>query len=128
MNTIDELRVWLESQISRLTLVPSEEWTEQDNLDARALLGEAYEHAISLRLPQAEIVRKPGPVRIRLCELLESLPEPSYLNINQLAELLKVSTRTITRRLYQGSLPQPMKVGRLSRWSVKDLKDYGINL
>jgi predicted DNA-binding transcriptional regulator AlpA len=128
MNTVDEFRAWLESQIDRLSIVPSEHWSQQDNLEARALQGEAYEHAISLRLPQAEIVREPGPVRIRLCELLESLPQPAYLNINQLAELLKVSTRSIPRRIIQGSLPQPMKVGRLSRWSVKDLRDYGINL
>lgn len=37
------------------------------------------------------------------------------------ARMLEVSVRTIQRMVSRGELPQPIKVGRLSRWPKADL-------
>lgn len=125
---LDEFRAWIESQIDRLSTVPAAEWSDLDYQQGKELIADAYERAISLRLPQAEILSERKPVRILLCELLDALPAPGYLTRDQLAALLKCNVRTISRRVYQGSLPEPTRVGRLSRFSVKELREYGINL
>lgn len=41
----------------------------------------------------------------------------TYLTINQLAELLGIGRSSIYRRIEDGTLPKPIKLGKLSRFS-----------
>lgn len=42
----------------------------------------------------------------------------------QLAELLQVSTRTVYRRVMEGSLPAPVKIGDTSRWRKYEIEEW----
>lgn len=128
MKTVDDFRFWIEHQLAELSEFPCEDWREYYWYEAKDILRDAYEHATKLGLPQAAIVADGGAARPKLCELLAALPEPSYLTKGQLANALKISPRTVERRIYQGSIPEPLKIGRRVVWSVKELRDYGINL
>ena len=43
--------------------------------------------------------------------------KPRYLDLPSLAVCLGVSTRSISRMVDRGDLPQPEKLGRLCRWN-----------
>ena len=53
----------------------------------------------------------------------------TYLTINQLAELLGIGRSSIYRRIEDGTLPKPIKLGKLSRFSenavVAALRELG---
>ena len=44
------------------------------------------------------------------------------LTILELAEFLKVSESTVRRRVLDGGLPKPIKVGRVRRWDLKEIQ------
>lgn len=46
------------------------------------------------------------------------------LTLDQVADLLQVSRRTVDRLISAGDLPCPLKVGRSSRLSVDEVKAY----
>jgi excisionase family DNA binding protein len=46
----------------------------------------------------------------------------ALLELRDLARLLKVSTRTVTRLVARGELPPPLRLGRLRRWRPADLR------
>lgn len=44
-----------------------------------------------------------------------------YLTKQEVAELLRVSVRTITTYMQQGSIPAPKKIGGVLRWDEAEL-------
>lgn len=94
---------------------------------------EASRRAAELRLPELMQVwpdRAEVPdVDRYLVECLRAIEKPpAYLTYDELAKVLNISIRSVRRRIYQGSLPEPMSVGRLKRFSVKELREHGIDL
>ncbi len=51
-------------------------------------------------------------------------PDIRLLKASEVAQLLRVSIRTVWRLVSAGKLPKPVYVGRLARWSVANLKDF----
>ena len=49
-------------------------------------------------------------------EVHEPAKSSSMYTTNDLAALFSCSTRHIRRLVFRGDFPQPLKVGRLSRW------------
>ena len=49
---------------------------------------------------------------------------PSLLSVNDLAELLRVSTRTLWRLKSKGEIPHPVKFGGTVRWRGDDIKKW----
>lgn len=47
-----------------------------------------------------------------------------YLTKNELASMLRVSTRTITNYIQTGAIPEPVKLGRKALWSRTALLDF----
>lgn len=50
--------------------------------------------------------------------------ETTLLTTQELADLLKVSTRTISRMKSAGELPEPVMIGRLVRWKRADIETW----
>jgi len=46
------------------------------------------------------------------------------LNVRQIAGLLKVSARQVHRMRDMGTMPQPVKLGRLIRWRHGDIEQW----
>ncbi len=46
------------------------------------------------------------------------------IDIDEVAEMLAVSARTVRRRVDDGELPRPIYVGRLAKWRVADIEEY----
>lgn len=49
---------------------------------------------------------------------------PLFISIKEAARLLSLSTRTIYRRVADGTLPPPVKIGRAVRFRQLDLENY----
>jgi len=49
---------------------------------------------------------------------------PVLVDVNDASRLLAISTRQVWRLVQAGALPQPLHIGRLSRWRVIDLLGY----
>lgn len=127
---MNKFRNWLDAQIKNLSITPSEEWDAQDHLEAKELVAEAYERAIELRLPSAKVLLSDDPIRVRLCELLASLPEETpdlgtgdLLTVNQAAARFNIGRRTIYRLVERGELAHH-RVGSAIRIRPSDLEAY----
>jgi excisionase family DNA binding protein len=46
------------------------------------------------------------------------------LTIDQVAERLNLSKRTVNRLISDGVFPRPVKIGRLSRWVPEDIRNF----
>lgn len=46
------------------------------------------------------------------------------LNVNEVAELLNASTRTVYRLADAGKMPRPLKLGALVRWRREELRRW----
>lgn len=44
--------------------------------------------------------------------------------LNRVASLLGINARSVWRRVAEGDLPKPVKVGRLARWFASDIANY----
>lgn len=53
---------------------------------------------------------------------LTTLPDP-LLNVQESARLAGVSVPTFWRRVADGTFPQPVKLGKLSRWPRSEIID-----
>ncbi len=53
----------------------------------------------------------------------EHTAEPMW-GLQKVAELLGISTRTVWRRVDDGEIPKPVKVGSLDRWFQSDITNY----
>ena len=56
----------------------------------------------------------------------DHLPSLRLLSVNEVADLLAVSVRTVWRLLSTGRLPQPIRIGggRIVRWRHSDLQAF----
>jgi predicted DNA-binding transcriptional regulator AlpA len=114
METVEQFRTWIGEQID--LLADSESFNETDWIHATRLIGQAREYAFQLRLPDVAVVARRGPVRQRLCEVFNALPEPDYLTLNDVAAKLGISPKTVRRRILDGSIPEPQRIGNKLRW------------
>ncbi len=46
------------------------------------------------------------------------------VSVEVLAELLSISSRNIWRRLSKGKFPEPVRITRSTRWSLKDIEQW----
>lgn len=46
------------------------------------------------------------------------------LTADELAEMLKVSTRTLWRLLSKGALPEPVRLGGSTRWRLHEVQQW----
>lgn len=45
----------------------------------------------------------------------------------QLAEMLSISRRTVQRMISRGKLPAPIRIGKMVRWKLQDIKKWIAN-
>lgn len=50
--------------------------------------------------------------------------EPKMLNVNQVADLLTCSPRTVYRQVDMGCMPKPIRIGRLVRWPAGAIDEW----
>ena len=48
----------------------------------------------------------------------------AMLNLRQVAKLLGIVKRSVWRRVADGSLPKPVKIGSAARWFESDIAKY----
>lgn len=53
----------------------------------------------------------------------KQLPEAELLTAEQVADMLGVSTRTIWRRVSSGEIPEPMRIGGLTKWRRSEIEE-----
>ncbi|WP_175869560.1 helix-turn-helix transcriptional regulator [Bartonella gabonensis] len=51
------------------------------------------------------------------------IPNEPLLTVRESAKILNISISTLWRRVADGSLPKPLKIGSLARWLQSDLDD-----
>ncbi|MFM7318969.1 MAG: helix-turn-helix transcriptional regulator [bacterium] len=51
-------------------------------------------------------------------------PAASLITVKQLAELLNVSTRHLHRMRSRGTIIEPIKLGRMTRWSLEEVESW----
>lgn len=56
------------------------------------------------------------PFSADACGIVTAATSPVMLDVEQLAELLGVSTRHVRRLVDAGKAPQPVRLGRACRW------------
>lgn len=49
---------------------------------------------------------------------------PVLLTAEEVAAMLGVSERTLWRLLSAGKIPQPVRIGRNTRWRVAEIRDW----
>lgn len=55
---------------------------------------------------------------------MSSSYESRLLDTKQVAEMLRVSIKTVRRKIDSGELPKPRRMGRLLRWRLCDIERY----
>ena len=50
--------------------------------------------------------------------------EPRMLSVNQVADILSCSPRTVYRQVDLGCMPGPIRIGRLVRWSTDVITEW----
>lgn len=129
-----DFQTWLIEQRRKLATIYATDPTggEYGAMAAGIIAQEASNRAAEHRLPELmqvwPDVADVADVDRYLVECLKAVPPPTYLTKDELAKVLRISTRSVERRIYQGSLPQPRKDGRRVVWSVKELRDYGLDI
>ncbi|WP_254493883.1 AlpA family transcriptional regulator [Bartonella sp. B1099] len=51
------------------------------------------------------------------------IPNEPLLTVRESAKILNISVSTLWRRVADGSVPKPLKIGSLARWLQSDLDD-----
>ncbi|EJF83277.1 helix-turn-helix transcriptional regulator [Bartonella rattimassiliensis] len=51
------------------------------------------------------------------------IPNKPLLTVREAAKLLNISVSTLWRRVADGSVPKPLKIGSLARWLHSDLRN-----
>jgi prophage regulatory protein len=49
---------------------------------------------------------------------------PQLINAEELAQLMQVSERTLWRLVSGGKVPQPVRIGRSTRWRLAEVKEW----
>jgi excisionase family DNA binding protein len=52
------------------------------------------------------------------------MSEPRLLTIKELSKLLSISTRSILRRVAEGTLPRPIRIGASVRWNHAEISRW----
>lgn len=53
-----------------------------------------------------------------------TMTQPILITADDLAAMLKVSTRTLWRLLAKGELPEPVRIGGSTRWRLDDVQQW----
>ncbi len=61
-------------------------------------------------------------------ENVAPVPVDRFVDATQVCDRLGISRPTMYRRIADGTIPRPVKLGRLSRWSSSDLDSIIRNL
>jgi predicted DNA-binding transcriptional regulator AlpA len=48
----------------------------------------------------------------------------ALITTNQFAEMLNISTRQLHRMRSKGTIIQPIKLGRMTRWSLEEVEEW----
>lgn len=57
-------------------------------------------------------------------ERSRALAEPRFYTIDEVASVLRVSTRTVENLIASGEMPPPVRVGRQRRWHSETLEAF----
>lgn len=49
---------------------------------------------------------------------------PKLINAEEMARLMQISERTLWRLLSGGKLPQPVRIGRNTRWRLEEVAEW----
>jgi excisionase family DNA binding protein len=49
---------------------------------------------------------------------------PILISAEELAKLMQVSERTLWRLLFAGKVPQPVRIGRNTRWRYAEVREW----
>jgi len=107
--------------------------TEQHNGDVARLIRRAKRHAFNVglydladRLPERwEKTPLDGLLRLRECLRREpdARPDAQLLSIREVAAMLAIDERSVRRRVADGTLPEPVRIGRSVRWRKLDIEN-----
>lgn len=51
-------------------------------------------------------------------------PKIDLMTVEEVAQAFSISRKTLYEWIKKGELPPPFKIGRSSRWRVKDIEDH----
>jgi predicted DNA-binding transcriptional regulator AlpA len=54
----------------------------------------------------------------------DALPEPLFVTAAELAQLMRISTRTLWRLLSARKIPEPIRLGGAVRWRIDLIQDW----
>lgn len=60
----------------------------------------------------------------RALSLSETTEQAEFLTVGQVGDMLGISEKSVRRRVHEGALPPPIKIGRASRWRRLDIENY----
>jgi excisionase family DNA binding protein len=55
---------------------------------------------------------------------MDTEPRPVLIDAEELARMMDVSERTLWRLLSGGKLPQPVRIGRSTRWRLAEVTEW----
>ena len=132
--TIADYRRWLKEGIEAISSIPELDLPNFE--DAAHTVREAGEIALRLGMPglyRKCRVRPPmlaiDVAKALLAECLAACPEekpepPALLSVEEVANMLGVSARTVWRRRSAGEMPEPIQVGGLTKWRREDIEGF----
>lgn len=131
-DTLTAFKRWVERAADELRpLVDGD--TDQHNAEVARLIRRAKRHAFNVglydladRLPERwEKTPLDGLLRLRECLRRESddRPESQLLTIREVAAMLAINERSVRRRVAEGTLPEPVRIGRSVRWRRLDIEN-----
>ena len=131
-DTLTAFRRWVERAADELRpLVDCD--TDQHNAQIARLIRRAKRHAFTLglyeladKLPErSEKTPLDGLLRLRECVRREcdQNPDAQLLTIREVAAMLAIDERSVRRRVADGTLPEPVRIGRSVRWRRLDIEN-----
>lgn len=123
---IDDARRYLESKIG-VNDPDTMRFTAQLICRAKELAYRLGRYSTANLLPERP-TKTPLDGLLRLREVSDCLSRsiqdepPALLTIRQVAGMLSMDERSVRRRVSDGTIPQPLKLGRLSRWRRLDIE------
>jgi predicted DNA-binding transcriptional regulator AlpA len=55
---------------------------------------------------------------------MDTDPKPVLINAEELARIMDISERTLWRLLSGGKVPQPVRIGRNTRWRLAEVEEW----
>lgn len=136
-DTLTNFRRWAERAAAELqTLIDADESGELEtelNAQVARLIRRAKRHAFNVGLYDVadKLPERPfktpldGLLRLRECLGRESdnRPTAQFLTIREVAAMLAINERSVRRRVTEGTLPEPVRIGRSVRWRRLDIEN-----